>query len=339
MGITTTETKEGKAKRLYLDSATSGRLEFKDSLTAFNGQKKDSLAGKGVLNATISAKLFNFLSAQKINSHFIKQASGNILEVKPLQMIPLEVIVRNYAAGSICKRLGITQGKKLQKPIIQFHLKDDNLNDPLLTENEIFELNLISSNSSGNSPEQILNLIKNQALTINWLLSGLFEHSEITLIDLKLEFGLDQDGNLTLADELSPDNMRLWNGKPIDGDILDIQKLDKDRFREGLGNVLENYQFILDSLNKSIGKQIEFKQTPVLVKLKINPQKGLLDPTGRTLTDATNRLGFKEVQSIRAGKNLEIELKDFRTDLIEELCDKILVSPASEEYEYEITPL
>lgn len=328
----TVETKEGKAKILECEAGNQNcKMIFKNTLTAFNGQQVEEKEGKGALNAAISAKLFGFLNSQKIETHFIKQLSDNTLEVAKLKMIPLEVIVRNYAAGSICKRLGLKQGSKLKKTVVQFHLKDDSLNDPLLTEDEIFELGLVTKSD--------LRQIRNTALMIDWLLKDLFQQSGICLADIKLEFGFDQNGQLSLGDELSPDNMRLWDefkGGNSNNDNNAINKLDKDRFREGLGNVLENYQTVLDKLTKVLEQPVTTEKTPINVDLYIHPQQGLLDPTGRTLTSAVNQLGFLEVDSIRSGKIIELQLNDLRVNLIDELCERILVSPASESYEYEL---
>lgn len=326
----TLDIKEGKAKKLYWDGISDTcNLEFKDSLTALNGQKKLELNGKGIVSASITTKLFNFLNGQKIPTHFEKPLSANTVQVKRLKMIPLEVIVRNYAAGSLCKRLGIEQGSKLKKPMVQFHLKDDALNDPLLSESEIFELGIVD--------KLALRDITNKAIMINWLLSDLFKQAEILLVDFKLEFGFDKNDIITLGDELSPDNMRLWSNCE-EGNEEPLQKLDKDRFREGLGEVLENYQIVLDKLNDVLMSPKPTEVTPAKINLFIYPQPGLLDPTGRALTTATGQLGFAEVSSIRAGKFLSLDLKDFRSKLVEELCERILVSPASESYDFEIIP-
>ena len=316
--------KEGKAKKFHWDGVSdSCELEFKNTLTALNGQKTEELEGKGVLAANISAKLFEFLNEQNLKTHFIKKSSDNTLVVQPLTMIPLEIVVRNYAAGSLCTRLGFKEGEKLKKPLIQFHLKDDALNDPLLAESEMLYLEIVSL-------EQ-LNQIKNYALCVNWLLTTLFEQVKIGLADFKLEFGFDKAGNLLLGDELSPDNMRLWDN--FDSN----QKLDKDRFRQNLGHILENYQIVLERIYLALAKKdIQAPAVPLKIKLYIKPQAGLLDPTGRTLTDSSNRLGFTEVEAIKAGKMLELELNDYRLNLIEDLCERILVSPAIEEYSYEI---
>ncbi|MDX1919247.1 MAG: phosphoribosylaminoimidazolesuccinocarboxamide synthase [Candidatus Caenarcaniphilales bacterium] len=329
----TLETKEGKAKILEFEAGSQVcKMTFKNVLTALNGKQAEEKEGKGALNATISAKLFGFLNSQKIQTHFIKQLTTDTLQVSKLNMIPLEVIIRNYASGSICKRLGIKQGTKLKKTIVQFHLKDDALNDPLLTEDELFEMDLISKSD--------LRKIRNNALMIDWLLRDLFQQAGICLVDLKLEFGFDQNRQLVLGDELSPDNMRLWEnykGENFSVKNNDIKKLDKDRFREGLGDVLENYQVVLDKLSTVLEQPTTTEKTPINVDLYIHPQQGLLDPTGRTLTSAVNQLGFLEVDSIRSGKLIELQLNDLRVDLIDELCERILVSPASESYEYELS--
>jgi phosphoribosylaminoimidazole-succinocarboxamide synthase len=329
MQTNTLNVKEGKAKLLRWDGVSETcEVEFKDCLTAQNGKQKEEIVGKGAVNAIISAKLFDFLNRQKIKTHFVQEQASNILQVKTLDMVPLEVIVRNYASGSFCKRFDVSEGKKLKQPVVQFHLKNDALNDPLMTEAEIFAFDLAS-------PETLRD-ITNQALTINWLLSDFFKQVEVCLADFKLEFGFDKEGNLTLGDELSPDNMRLWTNYQ-EGAAID--RLDKDRFRMGLGGVLESYRTVLNKVNQGISKPIQGGKTPVKVKLQITPQPGLLDPTGRTLTDAANRLGFNEVSSIRAGKLLELTFNDFRVNLIEDLCERILVSPASESYQYEIIPI
>jgi phosphoribosylaminoimidazole-succinocarboxamide synthase len=329
MNFQTSIFREGKAKRIIWDGSSEVcSMEFKDSLTAFNGTKQETLKGKGILNASISAKILSFLNGQKIKTHYLRTLAPNMLEVKNLKMLPVEVIVRNYSAGSFSKRLQVEEGKLLKKPLIQFHLKDDSLGDPLLSENEIYELELATV-------EQIRK-IKNLALMINWILVALFKQVDICVADFKLEFGVDSEGELYLADEMSPDNMRLWrnfNGKPES-----IQKLDKDRFREGLGNVLENYQYVLDKLTEVLTNPKSASKTPVKVNLFIYPQPGLLDPTGRTLTHTTNQLGFKEVENVKAGKYIQIDLSDFRVNLVEELCERILVSPAAESFEYEILP-
>jgi phosphoribosylaminoimidazole-succinocarboxamide synthase len=229
---------EGKAKRIFsTDDEQTVLIEYKDSATAFNGQKKADITGKGRLNNEITSLLFLNLQAQGIPSHFIKRISETEQLVKRVTIIPLEVVVRNIAAGSLSKRLGIEEGKELTKPLVEFYLKNDDLGDPLLTTDHIYELNLAT--------EEELNLLKEKALKINTVLSSFFTELGINLIDFKLEFGKDSEGEILLADEISPDTCRLWDKKTN-------EKLDKDVFRRDLGSLTEAYENILARLG---GKQ------------------------------------------------------------------------------------
>jgi phosphoribosylaminoimidazole-succinocarboxamide synthase len=229
---------EGKAKRIFsTDDEQAVLIEYKDSATAFNGQKKADITGKGRLNNEITSLLFLNLQAQGIPSHFIKRISETEQLVKRVTIIPLEVVVRNIAAGSLSKRLGIEEGKELTKPLVEFYLKNDDLGDPLLTTDHIYELNLAT--------EEELNLLKEKALKINTVLSSFFTELGINLIDFKLEFGKDSEGEILLADEISPDTCRLWDKKTN-------EKLDKDVFRRDLGSLTEAYENILARLG---GKQ------------------------------------------------------------------------------------
>lgn len=225
---------EGKAKRIYsTEDAGVVRVQYKDSATAFNGGKKAEIVGKGRLNNEITSLLFSKLSETGIPSHFIKKISETEQLVKRVEIIPLEVVVRNFAAGSFSKRLGVEEGKKLSRPIVEFYLKDDSLGDPQITDEHVDVLELASS-------EEVSQL-KNAALKINEVLSGFFTEIGVTLIDFKLEFGKGADGNILLADEISPDTCRLW-------DMETQQKLDKDVFRRDLGNLTDAYETILTRL-------------------------------------------------------------------------------------------
>jgi phosphoribosylaminoimidazole-succinocarboxamide synthase len=229
---------EGKAKRIFsTDDEQTVLIEYKDSATAFNGQKKADITGKGRLNNEITSLLFLNLQAQGIPSHFIKRISETEQLVKRVTIIPLEVVVRNIAAGSLSKRLGIEEGKELTKPLVEFYLKNDDLGDPILNTDHIYELNLAT--------EEELNLLKEKALKINTVLSSFFTELGINLIDFKLEFGKDSEGEILLADEISPDTCRLWDKKTN-------EKLDKDVFRRDLGSLTEAYENILARLG---GKQ------------------------------------------------------------------------------------
>lgn len=225
---------EGKAKRVYrTDDEQLVWLEYKDAATAFNGEKKAQITGKGRLNNEITSLLFSKLAQEGIASHFVKKLSETEQLVKKVEIIPLETVIRNVAAGSFSKRLGVEEGKLLSKPLVEFYYKDDELGDPLLTDDHIEELNLATK-------EEVA-ILKEKALQVNDVLKQLFLDLEIRLIDFKLEFGKDADGNILLADEISPDTCRLW-------DVHTNEKLDKDVFRRNLGNLTDAYEKILSRL-------------------------------------------------------------------------------------------
>lgn len=224
---------EGKAKKVFkTDDEKIVIIEYKDDATAFNGEKKGTIMGKGVINNVMSAKMFEFLEQHDIETHHIKLLSDREASVKNVEIIPLEVIVRNIAAGSFTKRLGIEEGTVLKRPLFEICLKDDSLGDPFITEDiaDILELGTY---------EQIAE-IKAKALKINDLLSGFFLAKNIRLVDYKLEFGMFE-GRIVLADEISPDTCRFW-------DKDTNEKLDKDRFRSDLGDVEKAYEEIMRRL-------------------------------------------------------------------------------------------
>jgi phosphoribosylaminoimidazole-succinocarboxamide synthase len=227
---------EGKAKILYATDDPDILLTyFKDDATAFNAQKRGTIRGKGEINTAISAHLFRLIAAQGIPTHFIDCPSPNHMRVKAVTIVPLEVVVRNLAAGSLCRQTGIPLGTEIHPPLVEFYLKNDDLGDPLLTLDRLHLLHLAT-------PEQVEQL-RTMALQVNQVLRSFFQHCGITLVDFKLEFGLDRQGQLLLADEISPDTCRLWQqGEP------DLQKrvLDKDRFRQDLGDVEAGYRQVLD---------------------------------------------------------------------------------------------
>ncbi len=227
---------EGKAKILYATEDPNILLtHFKDDATAFNAQKRGQIIGKGEVNCTISQHLFQLLEAQGVATHLIDCPAPNQMRVRPVKIIPLEVVVRNIAAGSLCQQTGLDLGTVLQQPLVEFYYKDDALGDPLLTRDRLLLLNLAT-------PEQ-LDQLKAKSLQINAILSNFFEKCGITLVDFKLEFGLDRDQNLLLADEISPDTCRLWNQSDADPNR---RVLDKDRFRRDLGDVEAAYQQVLE---------------------------------------------------------------------------------------------
>ncbi|MBN6889991.1 phosphoribosylaminoimidazole-succinocarboxamide synthase [Cytobacillus horneckiae] len=225
---------EGKAKMVYTtDEASIVWIEYKDAATAYNGEKKASIIGKGRLNNEITSLLFTKLKEMGIDSHFIKRISENEQLVKKVDIIPLETVVRNYAAGSFSKRLGMEEGKVLKRPIVEFYYKDDALGDPILTEDHIEVMALASK-------EEVA-ILKEKALQVNEVLSEFFKELGIRLVDFKLEFGKDETGAILLADEISPDTCRFW-------DMETNEKLDKDVFRRDLGSLTDAYENILARL-------------------------------------------------------------------------------------------
>ncbi|MDN5347818.1 MAG: phosphoribosylaminoimidazole-succinocarboxamide synthase [Clostridia bacterium] len=221
---------EGKAKKVYrTDDPKYYWIEFKDDATAFDGAKKGKITGKGEVNARLSALLFPRLAVQGIPTHFVELLSPREMLVRELKIVPVEVVVRNIAAGSLSQRLGIAEGTPLKRPVLEFYYKSDDLHDPMINEYHIAALELAS--------EEDLALMKNYALKINEYLIKFLQPANLVLVDFKLEFG-HHEGKLMLGDEISPDTCRFW-------DARSGEKLDKDRFRRDLGGVEAAYQEVL----------------------------------------------------------------------------------------------
>jgi phosphoribosylaminoimidazole-succinocarboxamide synthase len=225
---------EGKAKRIYkTDEPNILLVSYKDSATAFNGVKKEEITGKGRLNNEISTLIFEKLTANNIENHFVKRLSETEQLVKKVTIIPLEVVVRNVVAGSLSKRIGIEEGTEIKKPLVEFYYKDDELGDPLITEDHIELLEIATKEEVGT--------LRTIAKQVNEVLKAHFLSCDIRLIDFKLEFGITEDGKIILADEVSPDTCRLW-------DINTNEKFDKDVFRRDIGNLTDAYEEILTRL-------------------------------------------------------------------------------------------
>lgn len=236
---------EGKAKILYPTEDEDILLtHFKDDATAFNAQKKGTIQGKGEINCQISSALFQWLEAEEIETHFVKQTAPDKMLVKRLTILPIEVVVRNIAAGSLCRQTGLKEGEKLPFSLVEYYLKNDELGDPLLTRDRLLILNLAT-------PEQ-LEQLRTSALTINQKLQQFFASCQITLVDFKLEFGIDNQGKLLLADEISPDTCRLWDQTETD---VQARVLDKDRFRRDLGKVETAYQQVQQRVLNKLSTQ------------------------------------------------------------------------------------
>lgn len=227
---------EGKAKKMY---AVTGHddlvwVEYKDSLTAFNAQKKSSFSGKGAINAQITALLYQKLQAAGIRTHLKEVINDHEMVCEKLSIIPLEVVTRNRLAGSTAKKLGKEEGTPLKEPLVEFYYKDDALGDPFISDDQAMVMGAVSRRED-------LQTLKDQALKVNGVLRQEFARAGLELIDFKLEFGRAQDGSIVLGDEVSPDTCRLW-------DVKTQEKFDKDRFRRDLGKVEESYQEVLRRL-------------------------------------------------------------------------------------------
>ena len=223
----------GKAKTIYAtESHDRVIMHFRDDASAFDGKKRAELVNKGVVNNLFNAHIMQTLHNAGVPTHFVRKLSSRESLVKHMQMLPIECVLRNYAAGSICRRLGITEGIKLAPPVFEFFLKNDELGDPMINEAHI-------ATFSWATPEQVQEM-KRLTIKTNEILLSLFHSADILLVDFKLEFGL-VDNKVVLGDEMTPDGCRLW-------DRSSREKLDKDRFRQDLGNIIESYQEVANRI-------------------------------------------------------------------------------------------
>ena len=226
---------EGKAKKVFAtDNPEYYIVEYKDDATAFNGLKHGTIEGKGVINNKMSNAMFSLLEKNGVKTHFAEQINDRETVVKAVKIVPLEIIIRNVAAGSFSKRYGVEEGTALKNPTLEFSLKNDELNDPLINDSHITAL--------GVATEKELEEIKNLAYKVNEVLKEFFANIGVKLIDFKIEAGRLPNGEIILADEISPDTCRFWDAKTN-------EKLDKDRFRRDLGGVEEAYQEIFKRIN------------------------------------------------------------------------------------------
>ena len=222
---------EGKAKKVFAtDDPNLVIVDYKDDATAFNGLKKGSIAGKGVINNVMSNHMFQLLEKQGVPTHFVEQLSERETLVKKVSIVPLEVIIRNISAGSFAKRFGVEEGIVFDEPTIEFSYKNDDLGDPLMNAYHAVALKAAT--------REEIETIKSMAFKVNEVMKQYFDSLNVILVDFKLEFGKTADGKIVLADEISPDTCRLW-------DKITKEKLDKDRFRRDLGGVEEAYQEIM----------------------------------------------------------------------------------------------
>lgn len=231
---------EGKAKKVFATSDPAVvRVLYKDDATAFNGEKRGTIAGKGAINNQMSNLLFRYLEEHGVPTHFVEEVSERETLVRKVEIIPLEVVVRNIAAGSFSKRFGIEEGTPLERPLVEFYYKNDALGDPLVTDDHALILHLATADD--------LAELRRLALAVNHLLVRRFREAGLILVDFKLEFGRLPSGEIVLADEISPDTCRLWDERTR-------EKMDKDRFRRDLGGVEQAYQEVWARLKGGVAR-------------------------------------------------------------------------------------
>jgi phosphoribosylaminoimidazole-succinocarboxamide synthase len=311
---------EGKAKRVFADPASEDRvvIEFSDSVTAGDGAKKEAFEGKGAIACDISELLFSYLEGKGIDTHYIKRLKGSQILCKKVTIFPVEVVCRNVVAGSFSKRYGIKKGTRFEQPLVEFFLKDDKLHDPLMTMGAITRLGLISRDD--------LQFLIRLTLSVNYYLDELLRQQNLTLVDFKLEFGRTADETIVLADELSPDTMRVWDSKSV--------SLDKDVFREEKGDLIATYNRLLDVLHAAKPEEVKIEKE--VVQVIVEPKSGIKNPPGEVTKKALLRLGFAEVDDVRVGKVFNITLKNpITTETLNHLNImnlKLLSNPISEKY-------
>ena len=232
------EITKGKAKSLFTTSNDNQLvMHFSDDTSAFDGKKKEALLGKGAVNNQFNAFIMDHLEKSGVETHHIEVLNNNDSLVHKLDMFPIECVIRNRASGSICRRLGTEDGLILEIPLFEFFLKDDDLGDPLINDEHIISFGWANK-------EQIIQM-KELTYKVNTILKDLFINSNLILVDFKVEFGVSAEGKILLADEFTPDGCRLWDSETL-------KKMDKDRFRQGLGDVVESYHQVADRLGMNI---------------------------------------------------------------------------------------
>ncbi len=318
---------EGKAKIVRQDTtAHQVRVIFKDCATAFNGEKFSEIPGKGELNAKISGMLFQLLEEHHIPTCFVALGeSANELVYNNLTMIPLEVVVRNHAYGSVCKRFGFEQGMAFKQPLVEYFLKNDAANDPQITESMIQE--------RGSLPASIsLSLLERRALQINEIFVAFFEARGIRCADFKLEFGVDAQGVLMLGDELSPDNFRLR-------DVKTAQVLDKDVFRLDLADLIETYQTLLKRMEAPTKLALDQPRT-YWAQVFVKSRKNILNPESKAILTSLHNVGFTSVNGLQAGKRFEVQIEANTMMAAErqllKIAEDVLSNPVIEDFELEL---
>ncbi len=338
---------EGKAKKVFATTDASLYLvEYKDDATAFNAQKRGTVAGKGVINAEVSARIFEFLAKAGIPTHLVSLVAPGEQLVTAVAIVPLEVVVRNRAAGSFAQRYGVPEGGELMPVVVEWCLKNDALGDPPINDAAAVALGVVS-------PE-VLEEMFELAAEINELLKPFFAARGLDLVDFKLEFGIDADGNVLLADEVSPDTCRLW-------DLTTGEKLDKDRFRRDLGGVKEAYQEVArrvtrlteqdDAIVSAHLEAAAHEQgawqaaghdhdhdhagpSSLRAEVDVMLRRSILDPQGRAVEATLHRLGHENVTNVRVGKRILLDVTGEPGAVkqqVEELATDLLSNPVMED--------
>jgi phosphoribosylaminoimidazole-succinocarboxamide synthase len=311
---------EGKSKRVFIDDESENHVivEFTDNVTAGDGKKHDVIEGKGKLACELSEFFFKFLEKVGIDTHYVRRVDDTRLRCLKAQIFPVEIVCRNRAAGSFCKRYGIKNGTVLSAPLVEFFLKNDKLHDPLIPEDAIVRLGMASSSDVAH--------MKSVALSVNHYLSELFKQAKLTLVDFKLEFGMTNDERVVLADEISGDTIRVWNSKG--------QSYDKDLYRKGKGDITVAYSFLLEQLSKTNEEAVPIRDE--LVHVLVMPKDGIKNPPGEVTKKALARLGFGDAKSLQVGKVFEIHLgKPVTSSILKQLTLmslKLLSNPISEKH-------
>ncbi len=319
---------EGKAKIVFQgENENEVIMQFKNSLTAFDGVKKAELEGKGELNWRISSLLLSFVEKQGIPTHLIKTLDERMHVCQKVKIFPIEVVCRNRASGSFSKRYGVEEGSEFASPIVEFFYKKDELHDPVFSKNVILAMNLAT--------KEELELLRYYCLLINHYLKELFAKGNLELIDFKLEFGKNSEGKIVLADEITPDTMRLWKKGVTD---LAEKVLDKDRFRRVLGPVKYGYDQILDFLTGLDLNNENILDPKIKIVVSINLKPAISDAAGDTTLLALKRSGAK-FSSARIGKIISLEHEGFISPTeAEEITKNLLTNPLIENYsvKYEV---
>jgi phosphoribosylaminoimidazole-succinocarboxamide synthase len=314
----------GKAKDVTLLEGNKVRITFRDSISAFDGVKKEELEEKGKINCRTSVILFEFLNRYGFATHFISQLSETEMICKKVDVKPVEIVCRNISAGSFCKRYGVDKGIEFEIPIIEFFLKDDALHDPLVTKEVAIQMGWFTK-------EEAI-LMETTTRAVNQVLSDIFRRISLKLVDFKLEFGKTENCELILADELSADSMRLWEMET--GEIKD-----KDRYRQDLGEVINHYKDILQRLeNIKTCPEIPIKtKAEVTIELK----ESVLDPAGEVTLRSLRRKGYLGVEDVRLGKSARILFSLTPSpnlqNMIKEISETILSNPLIENYSFEFS--